>query len=104
MIGDGAFHSLNDEIDSILNLRKLFGGSHVLALFVFFHLIDCINGELGRSVRAVFSRDDVDAATRFTLGEPLIETGERGRPALSKRRFRLLQLLPYPVQGEALFA
>src|SRR5215470_641185 len=51
MIGDGALHALDDEIDPLLNLRELFGVSHILALFVFFRLIACVNGEVGCSVR-----------------------------------------------------
>jgi DNA-binding protein HU-beta len=48
MIGDGALHSLDDEIDPLLNLRKLFGGSHILALFGIFRLrpgtVGCVFG------------------------------------------------------------
>jgi hypothetical protein len=36
MIGNGALHSLDYEIAPLLNLRELFGRSHILALFVFF--------------------------------------------------------------------
>src|SRR6266853_1472206 len=30
VIGDGALHSVDDEIDPLLNLRELFGGSYIL--------------------------------------------------------------------------
>jgi hypothetical protein len=36
MIVDGVLHSLNDEINPLLNLREPFGGNRFLALFVFF--------------------------------------------------------------------
>ena len=76
MIGDGALHALDDEIDPLLNLRELFGGSHILALLVFFRLIACVNGEVGCSVRDTLLPDGPDSAARFTLGKPLVETFE----------------------------
>ena len=47
--------------------------------------------------------DGPDAAARFTLSEPLVQTGEEGRSALRKRGFRLLHLLPNRVQRKTLF-
>jgi hypothetical protein len=98
MIGDGALHSLGHEINPLLNLGELFGGSHFLALFVFFRLIACVNGEVGWSVRDTLLLDGPDATARFTLSKPLVQTGEGGSPALRNRGFRLLHLLPYRVQ------
>src|SRR5260370_36656997 len=99
VIGDGALHSLDDEIDPLLNLGELFGRSHILALFVFSCLIDYVNGEVGCSVRDALLPDRADDATRFTLGKPLAETGEGGRSYLSKPWFLWRHLLPYPVQS-----
>src|ERR1700675_4580961 len=103
MIGDGALHSLDDEINPLQNLREPFGGSHFQDLFAFFRLIACVNGEVGCSVRDALLLDDPDAAARLTLSKPLVETGEGGNLALRYQAFRLLHLLPYRVQGETMF-
>src|SRR6202161_3866938 len=49
MVGNGALHSLDDEINPLQNLRELFGGTHFQALL--------LNGP--------------DAAARFTPNSPL---------------------------------
>src|ERR1035441_10161112 len=92
MIGDGVLHSLADKIDPLLNLALLFGECHILG--VFFGLIACVNGEVGFSVPDALLLDGPDAAARFTLGKPLVETGEEGRSALSEPGVRVLALLP----------
>jgi hypothetical protein len=61
MIGDGALHSLDDEIDSLPNLRELFGRIHILALFVVFRWMACVKGDLGGSVPDALLLDRVDA-------------------------------------------
>src|ERR1700722_2573673 len=104
MIGDGALHSLDDEINPLQNLRELFGGSHFQVLLAFFRLIACVNGEVGCSVSDALLLDGPDAAARFTFSKPLVETSEGGRPALRNRGFRLLHLLPYRVQDETSLA
>src|SRR5579859_7916729 len=104
MIGDCVLHSLGDEIDPLLNLRELLGGSYVPAFFVFFRWITCVNGDVGRPVRNALALDGPDAARRFALRKPLVETGGGGRLTLRKRGLRLLRPLPHQVQSEALFA
>src|SRR5262249_30021684 len=104
MIGDGVLHSVDDESDPPLNLDELFGGSYILALFVFFRLIACVNGEVGCSVRDALLLYGPDPAARFTLGHSLVDTGEGGSSSLRNRGGRSLHLLPCRVQGDALSA
>ena len=47
MIGDGTLHSLDNEIDPLLNLRGLLSWTDVLALFIFFRLIACVRWRSG---------------------------------------------------------
>ena len=80
------------------------GGSYILAFFVFFRRITCINGEVGRPVRGAPALDGPHAIRRFTLREPTVETGDGDRLTLRRRGLGLLRLLPHQVQSEALFA
>ena len=79
MIGDGSLRSLENEIDPLLDLGEFFGGSQILPLFVFFRLIACVNSEVGCSVSDALILDGPDAALRFPLFEPLVETVDRDR-------------------------
>src|SRR5215469_7181900 len=101
MIFDGALHSVDNEIESFLQLRELFGRSQVLFLFVFRRLVACVNSELGCSVSDALTLDGPDAALRFPLGEPLVETGDRERSVPRTRKLRFVGLLPYRVNSEA---
>ena len=47
---------------------------------------------------------EAELALRFTLSQPLFETGDGGRSILRNRELRLVRFFPCQFQGEALFA